>query len=296
MRSQSVSRRKPGRVRIVTDSSAQLSPDLVRALEITVVPLEVEWGGRRLREGLDLSAEEFALRFAQNTTTTIVHPPSIAAFQEVYKQLSQTTSQILSLHLAGSLSKTLEHARAAADHFLGRCRIVVMDSQAASLGLGILVEAAARAALRGTPLDELISLMRGLIPHIYLAFITEHLEYLERWGRIGPSQAILGTMLGIKPFLTLEEGDLIPLEKAQSKLQGVEKLIEFVAEFSEVEQLVILQTGPGPTRESKTLRTRLRDLFPRQPIPTRMVAPSLAVHLGPDSLGVLVYEPASTSL
>jgi DegV family protein with EDD domain len=177
---------------------------------------------------------------------------------------------------------------------LGRCAIEVVDSKTVSVGLGILVEAAARAAARGDPLDEIVRLVRGVIPQIYVVFFSDTLTYLENGGRIGHAQALLGTILGIKPFLTLEEGEIMPIEKVRTRDQALEKLIEFVIEFDAIKQLAIVRHTSECDVETDLIVERLHATFPDIEVPVVSYGPVLASHIGPDTMGIIVHESYET--
>jgi len=182
------------------------------------------------------------------------------------------------------------HARQAADEFLGGNKIVVIDSLTTSIGLGWLVEAAAEAAANGAALDEIVRIVRGMITHMYAVFFVDQLDYLERNGRLSKSQAVLGTMLGIKPFLTIEDGEIIPMEKVRTREKAIDKLVEFVSEFSNIERVAIMQSGQQPTEDTRLLLDRLEQTFPGQYFPVMTYGPGLACQIGPDSVGVFIYE------
>ncbi len=282
-----------GRVKIVTDSTAYLEASVVKTLGITVVPLAVRLDDETFQEGVDITAEEFFQKLARSSTMPMALPPSVGDFLAVYTELSKTTDQIMSIHLSSKLSKTCDRAAVATQAFLGRCEIAVVDSLTTSLGLGILATAAAQAAAQGQSLEEIEFLIRGMIPRIYIAFLAGTLKYLERDGRIGQAQALLGAMLNIKPFLTIEDGEIIPLEKVRDSEGAVDKLFEFVGEFSQIEQMAIIQSTPDPIEETKMLIERLEVIFPKVKPPILVYGPVLACHVGPDGLGVIVYEGPS---
>ncbi len=279
-----------GKVKIVTDSTAYLEASEVRRLGITVVPLTVRLGEETFREGMDITAEEFFQKLDRSPAMPEAFPPSVEDFQAVYAKLSKTTDQIMSIHISNKLSQTCSRAVVASRFLLGRCQITVVDSLTTSLGLGILATAAAEAAAQGQSLEEIEFLIRGIIPRIYIVFLAETLEYLEREGRIGQTQALLGTMLNIKPFLAIEDGEIIPMEKVRTSEGAVDKLFEFVSEFSNIDQIAIMQSTPEPIEETKMLIERLELTFPKIKPPILVYGPVLACHIGPNGLGVIVYE------
>jgi len=279
-----------GKVAVVTDSTAYLEPGLAQELDITVVPLLVHLGEETLREGVDITSEAFFQRLEQGDGIPRTSPPSVQTFERVYASLHGRTDQILSIHISSRLSQTLYNARRGADSLLGRCSIAVVDSMTTSLGLGILARSAARAAQEGADLDEVVRLIRGMIPHIYIVFYVDQMDYLERGQRIGRAQAILGTMLNVKPILFVEDGEIIPLEKVRTHEKAVEKLFEFVAEFSDLREAAIVQRHATPTDETKLLLERLTQVFPHMQFPIIQYGPVLASHIGSSAMGVVVYE------
>jgi DegV family protein with EDD domain len=279
-------------VRVVTDSTAHLRPEVVRELGITVVPFHLQIGDRSYLDGLDIDEGEFYRLVYELGLEVETFEPNVEEFYQVYGKLNESTGEVLSLHLSAALSSAAQNAQEAADMLLGRCQIAVVDSQSVSVGLGSLVEAAARAAANGETLDEIVRLVRGLINQIYVVFFSEGLDYLERGGRIGEAQALLGTMLGIKPFLTLEGGDILPIEKVRTREEAIEKLIEFISEFDAIRELTIVKGLQCPADELRTLLERLELLFPALDVPVINYGPVLAAHIGPSTLGAIIYEEA----
>jgi DegV family protein with EDD domain len=279
-------------VRIITDVTAQLEPELIEQYQITVLPVQIRFGEERFRIGDRDDGWRLFERMmagpAESASATI--PDQL--FQETYARLSRETEQILVILASSQLSGAYEQARAAARAFLGRCRIAVVDSMSASWGLGLLVEEAARAAERGLPLDDVVRLVRGVMPHIYLVFLLERLDYLERGGRMGQAQALLGTMLRIKPILLVEDGEIVSMEKVRTREAALEKLTDFVAEFAVIDQVVILKSPVESEINDLIgiLREQLSLSLPEHRFPSIDYDPILACHLGPEALGIIVYE------
>ena len=283
------------RVRVVTDSTAHF-PGVIEKLDVTVLPTRIQLGAEIFADGPGWDSEMFFRQMARSSLPPRSVPPSVEDLEKVFRELNQTTDHILALFVSSSLSDAYVVARQAANRLLGRCEIAVIDSQTVSVGLGILVKAAAEAAAEGQSLDGIVRLIRGMIRRIYVVFFVETLDYLEREGRIRPAQALLGTMLGIKPFLTMDEGELVPMEKVRSRDKAVDKLFEFLSEFSDIEQIAILQSTPRPTQETKLLLERLGMIFPGLKVPIVVYGPTLASHLGLGALGVIVFEREEGSL
>jgi DegV family protein with EDD domain len=259
-------------------------------LGISIVPLNIHFGDEVLLDGIDITVTEFFRRLDRSSEMPTSSPPSGSTFERVYSELAKTTDEIVSIHISGKLSQTCAVASVAAEPFLGRCDIAVIDSLTTSLGLGILATQTAEAAARGKSLDEIVRLLRGMIPHIYVVFFVETLDYLERGGRIGRAQAILGSMLGIKPLLIMEDGEIMPLEKVRTRSRAIDKLFEFVVEFPHIEQMAILQKSPVANEETLLLIERLEMVLPEMEFPIITYGPVLATHVGPNTMGIIVYE------
>jgi fatty acid kinase fatty acid binding subunit len=279
-------------VKIVTDSNAHLpDPNLIAELGIEVVSLSVHAGAQKYPERINYTDEAFMRRLAKDPANVSVEVPSIGQMRGIFGRLGQSADKIVCIHASSALNDVAEVARQAAASYAGRQRIVVLDTASTSVGVGLIVEAAAKAAAEGASLPDVVRIVRGMIPHMYALILSDSLAYLEAWGRLGPAQTLLGTMLGLKPIATMEDGDLLPIEKVRSYGRAVDKLIEFIVEFSHVEQLYLLQ-HEFETEAAQVLE-RLELAFPDREFPVIGYPPSLAVHIGPKALGVLVYEGAS---
>ncbi len=278
-------------VTIITDSNAYFSgPEVVSQLGIEVVPLTIRIGQHSYQEGVNLSTDAFLRKLAQDPSNVSVNSPSVAEYGAFLRRLGLGADRIVCIHVSNALNDIAEVARRASSSLLGRQRIVVLDTGTTSAGLGLIVETAARAAAAGEPIGEVERIVRGMIPHIYALFFSDSLQYLESWGRLGPAQALLGTMLGLKPLATMEDGDLLPVEKVRNYSHAVDKLHDFVIEFSRIEQLFVVQHDFEA--EAAQLLERLELIYPSRHFPVVGYPPSLAVHLGPKALGVIVYEGA----
>jgi DegV family protein with EDD domain len=279
------------KVRIVTDSSAHFfDPSFPARHNVTVLPLNIDFGGQVQPDTPDYTTAELFQRVASGAPVPTAQAPSARQFAAVYEEICRTNGSVLSIHLSSRLSRTYANARLGTDEVLGRCKIHVIDSLSTSIGLGLLVEAAALAAERGESQDDIVRIVRGMIPRLYAVFFIETMEYLAKSQRIGKAQAVLGSMLGIKPFLTLEDGDIVPMEKVRTRQQAVEKLVEFVVEFSNIEHLAILQSSAAPSEDTRLLLERLAVEFPGRSWPVLTYGPALATFLGPSAMGVVVHE------
>ncbi|MGC8782036.1 MAG: DegV family protein [Anaerolineae bacterium] len=276
-------------VKIVTDSSVYLpNPGRLAELGIEIVPLIVRNGSQSYPERAHVTDEPLLHKMAQDSKAVTVEAPKVSQVRRLFERLGQTTDKIACIHTSAALNDVSEVVRQAAQGFAGRQRIIVLDTQTTSVGLGLIVEAAAEAAVSGADLPEIVRIVRGMIPHIYALFFSDSLEYLEAWGRLGPAQTLLGTMLGVKPLATMEDGDFLPVEKVRTYQRAVDKLYDFIIEFAHIEQMYLIQHDMED--EAAQLLERLELAYPDREFPVIGYGPSLAVHIGPKALGVIVYE------
>lgn len=285
------------RIHIVTDSSVRFpKPGFIERNPITLAPVGIRCGLQSMEDRPD--TEMMALHSLLEECTTIPKTEvfSVDQITDIYGRLQKDTNQILSIHTSSSLSDSFVNAQRASKNFLGRTDIQVIDSQTASIGLGLTVQAASEAIEQGADLEELVRLTRKMIPRLYMVFFLDDLFYLEQNDLISRSQAILGNMLGIIPFLTLEGGHMIPMEKVRSRTRAIEKLIEFVYEFASVDHLAILQESRYPTQESMSITDRLRAVHPNVPISISSYGPCLSTYVGAGALGIAVLESEEEAL
>ena len=214
-------------VKIVTDSSAYLPKSAsIAQLGIEVLPLIVRSGQQTYPERINHTDDAFMRRLSQDSKGGSVESPKIAQVQQLFTRLGQLTDSVVCIHTSGALHDVGEIARRASAGFMGRQRIVVLDTQTTSAGLGIIVETA-RAAAEGASQAEIVKIVRGMIPHMYAMFFSDSLEYLETWGRLGPAQTLLGTMLDLKPLATMEDGESDPNGKGPELQPGDRRAIRF---------------------------------------------------------------------
>ena len=275
-------------IRIVTDSSSDLSPHLAAELGVSVIPVRISFGSRVYQDGIDLDRNGFHRHLAESSLSPTVEPPLPEEFQSLYTQLLKSTDQILSVHVSSKLNSTARVAQEAAKTFLGRSQITVIDSRMISWGLGLLVTLAAEAAQRGETLDDIVKLIRGAIPHIYMVFFAENLDYLERHAHRTKDRLFADSLPGLRPLLIVEDGKIMPLERVRSRGKSVDRLFEFLAEFAHFDQATVLQGRLAD--DAQALFEQLSEAFPEKRVDIKLYGSALASYLGSDCLGVGVYE------
>jgi DegV family protein with EDD domain len=275
-------------IRIVTDSSSDMSSHHAAELGVTVVPMRINFGNRVYYDGVDIDRADFFRHLTKSMVLPTTEPPLPEDFQRVYGGLLRGDDQILSIHTSSRMSKTVQIAQETAKAFLGRSKITVVDSRLVSSGLELLVSLAVDAAHKGTSIDDIVRHIRGAIPHIYMVFFVDNVEYLERQSRSGRGRIFTDNLPGVKPLLIMEDGEVVPMEKVRTRGKSVDRLYEFVTEFARFNRVTILQGRPSD--EAQLLLERLLEVFPDKRLDIRPYGPSLATYLGPDALGIVVQE------
>jgi DegV family protein with EDD domain len=282
------------RVRIVTDSTAELSEEEAETLEIVIQPLRIRLGTEVLTDGPQLRTAELHRRIARGRLTPAILAPTAHEMGELYTQLTRSTDQILSIHAGGRFAPVARAARDGRSGLLGKSQIQVLDSGLISFPLGVVVRQAARAAQADMELEPLVRAVRGIIAATYSAFFVETIEYLRRADMMPPLQDGIGIAPNIKPLFIIEEGRVVPLQRLRNRGTAVERLSEFVAEFIRMEELAILHNGLGQSADE--MEQHLIALRPRQAIRKHIYGPALASFMGPSALGVAVFEGPETEL
>lgn len=276
-------------LQIVTDSFAYFPSGSVPE-NVTIVPNTLTINGKSYREGVDLSNDDAFRLIAQASQPSEVSTPSTAEFAAVFERLSRNCDGIISLHASREMFDSWQNAQTAALPFNGRCRIGVVDSQTLAGAQAMLVKLAAREAQQNTNVDEIVRILRGAVETVYTVFFVETVETLMHHRVLPPSQSILGAMLNIKPVLSVENGKLIAIEKVRTRMQAIERLVEFVIEFTDIIDAQIMQYRAGITEQTRMLQDRLQVDFPNTHFPHAMYGASLAALIGLDATGLAVLE------
>jgi DegV family protein with EDD domain len=273
-------------LRIVTDSTADLDPQLAARHRITVVPLSVHFGDEVLRDGVDIDPERFFVRLASSEVLPTTSQPSAGAFRDVYRQLvAEGATEILSIHIPAKLSGTLDSARQGAAEVEG-ARIAFIDSGFTTLALGLGVIAAAEAAEEGADLERAQAVAEGFFARVHCFFLVDTLEYLRRGGRIGRAAEFVGSLLRLKPLLSLQGGEVVPIGRVRTKARALDELLERAAALQPIERMMAVHaTTPD---ELDALAARLRALAPEAPITTGRIGPVIGVHGGPGLLAFAI--------
>jgi len=275
-------------VKIVTDSSADLPAQLVEELGITVVPLYVRFGEEVYRDRVDITEDEFYQRLTRDPIHPSTVQPSPQDFTDVYQKLSQEADGIVSIHISSKLSGTCNSALQAREQIETGCSIEVVDSQVLTMGLGLITMSAARLAAAGGSLSQVVEMVNQAIPTIQLLGLLDTLKYLLMGGRIGKARALVGSLLNVKPLLSLHYGETVPAGQARTRSKGINRLFDFVKNAVNIQDVAIAyNTTPD---EAQALAERIGSIFDKERIMLARIGPMLGVHMGPGALIVVIRE------
>ena len=275
-------------VKVVTDSLSDITSDIAGELGISVVPVYVRFGKEVYRDRVEMTTEEFYHRLVHDANFPTTTQPTPKDFIDVYTKLAEEADEILVVTLSSKLSGTYQSALQAKNMFEGKCRIEVIDSQLVVMGLGLVVIAVAKAVRAGANLAEAAALVRRAIPRSHAIMLLDTLKYLAKGGRIGKAQGLLGSLLSVKPILTIRNGEVSPQTRVRSRAAGTDYLCSVVAGFPHLEELAVEHaTTPD---EADELVERLGSLFPKERIYKSTVSPVIGTYVGPQVLSVSVLE------
>ena len=270
-------------VKIVTDSVSDIPSDLAKSLDITMVPLTVNFGVESFLDGVEITPKEFFEKIETAPSLPTTAAPSIGAFTKVYKDLTGKGHEVVSLHVSGKLSATLSSATQAAAE-LGNEHISVVDTQAVSAMEALIVTAAARVAIAGGSVEEVIEKAKSSIDKTAVYVVLDTLEYLQKGGRIGRAAALMGGLLSIKPILTLNDGEVHPHEKVRTRAKALARIIEIVQLGGPYEEITVMHASAED--EANYLTSVLEPMCSDLPILSSQIGPVVGTHAGPGSVAV----------
>ena len=271
-------------VKIVTDSSCDLPDALVAELGIDVVPLTIRFGSEELVDRQDLTPSEFWKRCAASAELPSTAAPAPGAFEEVFRKAAAGGAEgVVCVNLSSKLSATGESAQAAARAVADVVPVKVVDSLSVTLGQGMIAVESARRAAAGASVDEIVALAEDMARRTKVYGSLDTLEYLKRGGRIGAAQALLGSILSIKPVIEVVDGKVEPGPKVRTRSKSLQWLADRVGSFQGIENLALLH---GDAPDVDALLNLLGKHFPRDQIVIGQLGAVVGAHTGPRTIGV----------
>jgi DegV family protein with EDD domain len=272
-------------IKVVIDSTADIPADLRDEYGIAVVPMLTQFGRETLRDGVDITRDQFYARLAASAEPPKTASPSVGVFEERFRELAADGSAILSLSLSSALSGTLAAAQQAARLVEGAC-IACVDSHTVAMPLTYMAVAAARAARDGRTLDEIVTLVEALRPRMTILVALDTLRYLEKGGRIGRVQALLGTMLSVKPILEFRAAQVVPVEQVRTWRRVPPRLVELMQGRGTFAELSVQYTTSREGAEQLADLCAAAGLMAREHIRVVQAGTVLGTHVGPGALAL----------
>lgn len=270
------------RIRVVTDSTADMDEAEARRLGIVMVPLNVHWNRDTYLDKVELSLDEFYRMLREEKGTPKTSQPSVGSFEEAYRRLLAEADGIVSVHISPKISGTINAARLAAES-VAPDRIAVVDSRMLSDPVGILAIRVARAARDGAGLEECVQIADDLVPRLKLFAGMDTLEFLRRGGRVSRMQSFAGNLFSIKPLVHLVDGEIVPADRVRTRAAAVKRMAEMVLELGQLEEAAVLY-GDDP-RPAEELHQILQERSPGLPIRRGRTGAVIGAHTGPGVFG-----------
>ena len=273
--------------KIVTDSTVYLPQEILTRYDIQVVPLKVLFGKHVYKDGIDLTNEEFYQMLAEAPQLPTTSQPSAGEFEDVYAELTAQGHEIVSVHISGKLSGTVESAHAAAKQ-LPDAQIHIVDSLSTAFGLAVMVIESAQAASEGYDSTHIVRRLEQMARDLTMLFVVDTLEYLEKGGRIGTARALLGTLLKIKPVLKLEDGLIVPVSSVRTKRKAIMFMLDQISEATGDRRVHVATAHAQVPEEMEELLDMVRERLNYSDIFISEIGPVIGTHTGPGVLGVAV--------
>lgn len=277
------------KVAIVTDSTANLPVDILKEHDIYVIPQILNWEGNSLLDQIDISTEEFYKRLPHSKDLPKTSQPAPGQFTEHFNKVAEGAESIVAIFVSEKLSGTLQSAHLGAEA-MGDYPIEIVDSRSVSLGLGLLVVAAARYAAEGHDYKAVAEYVRALVPRLRVLFVVDTLEYLHKGGRIGGAKRLVGSVLSIKPVLHLEDGQIEPLASIRTKKKAIQHMIDIVLENTKDKKLVhagVIHASAAD--EALYVADRIRTEVNPAELLVNELTPVIGANVGPGIVGMGYY-------
>lgn len=280
-------------IAVVTDSTSDLPPDIAELHGISVVPLNVHIEDETFLDGVTISADEMYRRLPDQKVIPTTSAPSVGTFAEIYEKLGETHDEIISVHLSSKLSLTHGAAvNAVSELGSNGPRIEVVDTEQASMALGYTAVQAAEAIAGGSSLDDAVALVKNASKRAVFIGMVDTLEYLVRGGRIGKAQGYVGSILRVRPILTLQDGIAHPFERARNRKKGIARLKSIVAEYAPLEKLSVLYTTDEV--DAQNIANEIAEFAPDGEPIVAQLGPVVGNYLGPGTLGLGLIRAESS--
>lgn len=283
------------KIHVVTDSGCDLPEFIKEKYNIHVVPLSIQFGDEIYRDGIDLSVEKFYQRLGTEATLPSTCQPSPADFVKCFEEIAQPGDSIISVHLSSNLSGTYQSSVLASTMVSDAIDITAIDTKSASIGVGLVAVAIAEAVQNGATKDEAIAIGERAIQELGVYFVVDTLENLRKNGRIGAAQAMVGSLLNIKPVLTLKDGIVTPFDKVRGKAKALRRIQDLIKEDALEHPDRPLRVGVTHAHcltEAENFAETLKAELNIKDLIISYIGPTIGVHVGQGTIALLFYPMA----
>jgi DegV family protein with EDD domain len=275
-------------IHIITDSTSDLDAERAQQYGITVVPQYVIFGNQSFLDGVEIDYATFYQKLKSSPVLPTTAMPTADQMELAYRHaISDGATGIISIHISAGLSGTINSATLAARAVTADTGIPieVVDSRGVNVMIAVPAISAAERARTGASMADLLALIGHMIDHAHLYALLDTLEYLERGGRIGKASALLGSLLNIKPILTITDGRVTPLERIRTRYKALLRIEELLRAHDDVDVVAIASSGPEGIAAMRTIVTRV---FPDKPITVFGLGSVVGTHAGPGAACIYV--------
>lgn len=281
-------------IRIVTDSTADLPQEIIDQYGITVIPLTVIVNGQGYRDRIDISNDEFYQQLAQSEQLPTTSQPAPAYFASVYQELaSEGAEHIISIHLSEDLSGTVQGAQLAKNIVANEVSVSVINSQSATMGLGLVVLSVAKAVAEGKSIGQVLTLTEQIVNKLDLFFLLDTLDNLQKGGRIGKASFLVGSILNIKPILRLNGGIINAYEKVRGnkECKALDRMIDVLTDQIDPTKKVYCSVGYCNNIETaQYLVNKIKDRINCDEYTYMQIGNVVATHIGLGAVGIAFYQ------
>jgi len=272
-------------IKIVTDSTCDLPVNVIKKLGITVIPMYINIGDQGFLDGIDISRQEFYSNLADYPTHPTTSTPGTAAFTQAFDALvEQGADEIISIHISEKLSATIDVARTVARDYK-RAKVIVADSGQLSLGTGFQVELAAKMALEGSSLQEILDAIKNTRSRTFVTAGLDTLEFLRRSGRMNRFMTGIGSLIQLKPILTMKDGQP-GSDRVRTSIRAEGRLIALLEKNLPIEKFALLHTNAH--NKAEEFKKKIEKHLPDGEIFSMDITPVIGAHLGPGAVGYAV--------
>jgi DegV family protein with EDD domain len=272
-------------VKIVTDSTSDIPEAVAEELGITIVPMLVIFGHESFRDRLDITTDEFYRRLTQETISPTTTQPPSSVYADAYEKLLKENHEILTIVNSSKLSGVYLSATNAVNMVEGKGKIEVIDSKLVAMSLGLIVILAAKLAQqKDATLKQLAEMIKAQLPRSNIIMAFDSLKNLAQGGRVGKAQGLVGSLLAVKPILTLKDGEIVPVTRVRSMAAAADYIFDHISGIKNLKSLAVeYATTPN---EADVLTARLGAIFPKENIYRSTVSPVLGTYASPSALAV----------